>query len=129
MNYKKFLAAASAALMIIIVILMLAPGSWAQSTYKTLYSFKRYNDGKFPKATGGLVFDTAGNLYGTTWEGGTRNRGTVFMLSPNSDGSWTESVLYSFCSLKNCTDGEYPYSNLIFDQAGNLYGTTSEGGT
>jgi uncharacterized repeat protein (TIGR03803 family) len=49
-------------------------------------------------------------------------------LTPNTDGSWTKSVLYTFCSRTNCGDGENPVASLIFDQAGNLYGTTSSGG-
>jgi uncharacterized repeat protein (TIGR03803 family) len=74
--------------------------------------------GIYPYGT--LVFDQAGNLYGTTIEGfGPARWGTVFKLAPNPDGTWTESVLYSF----NEADA-YPVSGVIFDQAGNLYGTT-----
>jgi uncharacterized repeat protein (TIGR03803 family) len=76
-------------------------------------------DGGNPK--GALFIDVAGNLYGTTDVGGTANHGTVFRLSP--DG--TETVLYSF---KDHTGGSYPDSNLIADDAGNLYGTASYGG-
>ena len=124
MNHKKFLGAASAALMIVIVVtLVLAPGAWAQSKYKTLYKFKGGNDGGSPQA--GLIFDQTGNLYGTTMGG---RGGAVFELTPQQDGSWTESVLYRFCSLTNCADGEEPLASLIFDRAGNLYGTTLEGG-
>jgi uncharacterized repeat protein (TIGR03803 family) len=75
-----------------------------------------------------LVFDQAGNLYGTTESGGAHGGGTVFKLAPNADGSWRESVLYSFCSRTNCVDGEAPFASLIFDQTGNLYGTTKGGG-
>jgi uncharacterized repeat protein (TIGR03803 family) len=72
-----------------------------------------------------LVFDRAGNLYGTTGEGGSScYQGTVFKLAPNGDGTWSESVLYSFCSVENCRDGAVPYAGLVVDQAGNLYGTT-----
>ena len=53
---------------------------------------------------------------------------TVFELKPTSGGGWKESVLYRFCSLGNCADGEAPYGSLTFDSAGNLYGTTSGGG-
>jgi hypothetical protein len=52
----------------------------------------------------------------------------VFRLTPNSNGSWTEKVLHSFCALTNCADGESPTAGLIFDQAGNLDGTTRLGG-
>ncbi len=69
MNYKKFLAAASAALMIAFVVtLVLTSGVWAVSTEKVLYSFTGGADGGEPHQ--GLVFDHAGNLYGTTFDGG-----------------------------------------------------------
>ena len=99
-------------------------GGW---TEKVLYSFNCISgsDGFSPLA--GLVFDAAGNLYGTTIGGGTYDYGTVFELSPMPGGGWTETVLYSF---GNGTDGAYPaYGALIFDAAGNLDGTTSSGGT
>ena len=72
-----------------------------------------------------LIEDGDGNLYGTTLEGGANGDGTVFKLAP--DG--TETVLYSFCSLTNCADGTLPEGGLVIDQAGNLYGTTTSGGT
>jgi uncharacterized repeat protein (TIGR03803 family) len=77
----------------------------------------------------GVIFDAAGNLYGTTAYGGAYGYGTVFELSPTGGGGWTEAVLYSFCSQTNCTDGAHPYAGLIFDAAGNLYGEASGGGT
>jgi RHS repeat-associated protein len=79
-------------------------------------------DGKNPLA--GLVQDVAGNLYGTTYDGGANDVGTVFKV----DTAGHETVLYSFCSASNCTDGEYPYAGLMQDAAGNLYGTTAGGG-
>ena len=104
--------------------------------YKVLYSFcaaANCTDGANPN--GSLIEDAAGNLYGTTFDGGagrlvSRGGGTVFELRPpkQAGGSWTETVLYSFCSAANCTDGEYPYAGLIQDAAGNLYGTTYQGG-
>jgi uncharacterized repeat protein (TIGR03803 family) len=54
--------------------------------------------------------------------------GTVFELSPGSGGTWTETILYEFCSVSLCLDGAVPKAGLIFDAAGNLYGTTSGGG-
>jgi uncharacterized repeat protein (TIGR03803 family) len=75
------------------------------------------------------MLDGAGNFYGTTQLGGANNSGTVFELSPNGIGGYNEIVLYSFCSLPNCTDGNNPISNVIFDDIGNLYGTTCSGGT
>jgi uncharacterized repeat protein (TIGR03803 family) len=80
---------------------------------------------------GDLVFDSAGNIYGTTKAGGSYFQGgfdigygTVYELSP-SNGGWTQTVLYSF---SDGDDGASPYSGVVFDQAGNLYGTTSAGG-
>jgi uncharacterized repeat protein (TIGR03803 family) len=91
---------------------------------KTLHRFTDDGtDGVNPFA--GLVFDTSGNLYGTAESGGANNDGVVFELSPGADGNWTEIVLYSF---GNGTDAGGPQTNLIFDTAGNLYGTTEYGG-
>jgi uncharacterized repeat protein (TIGR03803 family) len=106
----------------------LSPREGGRRTEKVLYSFKSNGrDGNFPYA--GLIFDTHGNLYGTTYQGGANNGGTVFLLEPHSGGSWTESVLYSFCAQTYCADGSYPSAGLIFDAHGNLYSTTSSGGT
>jgi uncharacterized repeat protein (TIGR03803 family) len=112
----------------VVAVLVLAPGMCAQSKFKTLHTFSQVNKrGEGPDAS--LVFDTAGNLYGTTGLGGAHRGGTVFKLTPNSDGGWAETVLYSFCPSKNCTDGAFPGASLIFDSVGNLYSTTSQGGT
>jgi uncharacterized repeat protein (TIGR03803 family) len=96
-----------------------AGGTW---TEKVLWSFGGGTDGILPRDW--LIFDAAGNLYGTTTTGGTSSAGTVFELSP-SGGGWTEQVLHAF----NGTDGRNPIAGLIFDAAGNLYGTTNQGGT
>jgi uncharacterized repeat protein (TIGR03803 family) len=76
---------------------------------------------------GSLVADAAGNLYGTTANGGNAGCGTVFEMSPPTSpgGSWSEVELYSF---QCATDGTHPLFGLTFDKAGNLYGTTSQGG-
>lgn len=73
---------------------------------------------------GEVVFDPTGNLYGTTTGGG-NGYGTVFQLSP-SNGGWTKNILYTFNGQQ---DGAYPYGSLTLDHAGNLYGTTAEGGS
>ena len=111
-----------ALLLISIVILVLAPSGWALTKYKTLYKFTGGKDGNAPEA--GLIVDQAGNLYGTTPDGGT-SAGTVFKLAPNADGTWTESVLYSFTGG---SDGGQPFAGVILDQAGDLYGQASVGG-
>ena len=74
---------------------------------------------------GSLIFDAAGDLYGTSTGGG--GNGYVFELTPNGDGTWALSLLHSF--FKNGTDGLHPYGSLILDAAGNLYGTTALGGS
>jgi uncharacterized repeat protein (TIGR03803 family) len=112
------------------VVFKLTPnpnGSWKE---KLLYQFGKggTQDGAHPFYSG-LIFDQAGSLYGTTEAGGATDHGVVFKLTPNPDGSWTESVLYSFCPIKSqCRDGSNPAASLIFDRAGNLYGTTIRGG-
>jgi len=95
-------------------------GSW---TWTELHSFTGGTDGARPYA--GLILDADGNLYGTTTGGGTYGYGVVFRLTKNSDGSWTESVLHHFTGGR---DGANPYSRLILDGSGNLYGTTVNGG-
>src|ERR1700690_542278 len=94
------------------------------SAYDFLYSFgSTFTDGEQPRAA--LIRDNAGNLYGTTSDGGAGNvGGTVFKL----DASGQETVLYSFCPGTDCTDGYGPEAGLIQDAAGNLYGTTVGGG-
>lgn len=88
-----------------------------------LHAFIGGDDGALP--AGGLIFDMAGNLYGTTAGGGNGAGGTVFELTP-LNGDWSESILYSF--NPNNGYGREPECTLVMDQAGNLYGTTSGGG-
>jgi uncharacterized repeat protein (TIGR03803 family) len=97
-------------------------GGW---TEKVLHSFN-FNGSDGAEPFGGLVFDAFGNLYGTTYVGGIHGNGTVFELSPNGSGGWTEKVLHSFNF--NGSDGAQPWAGLVIDAAGNLYGTTNEGG-
>jgi uncharacterized repeat protein (TIGR03803 family) len=86
-----------------------------------LHSFSREPDGRFPLSS--LVLDMAGNLYGTTTRGGSSGYGTVFKVE---EATGKETVLYSFKGIKG--DGSYPSAGLVLDSAGNLYGTTQEGG-
>jgi uncharacterized repeat protein (TIGR03803 family) len=103
-----------------------AKGRW---TEKVLYRFQANGkDGYGPNS--GLIFDAAGNLYGTTFVGGRSSScylgcGTVFQLTPGANGRWAERVLYSFSGK----DGTGPTGSLIFDAKGNLYGNTNTGGT
>lgn len=92
-------------------------------TESVLHSFGSGSDGANPEA--GLVADAKGNLYGTTYNGGAKNRGTVFKITPKGK----ETVLYSFCpNYPQCSDGFNVSSSLIMDSKGNLYGTTYAGG-
>jgi uncharacterized repeat protein (TIGR03803 family) len=94
-------------------------GIWTESM---LYSFTDSNDGGYP--LGALIADASGNLYGVTTSGGTNSEGVAFEFSKSS-GQWAETVLYNFGSG---SDGVYPQGPLVFDTAGNLYGTTPFGG-
>jgi hypothetical protein len=102
----------------------LANGTWKEVV---LYSFTGGSggtDGASP--SGNLVFDKNGVLYGTTSGAGASIGGTVFQLAPPNKGTrWTETVLYNFTLG---SDGGVPYAGVIFDSAGNLYGTTAVGG-
>jgi|HubBroStandDraft_6_1064221.scaffolds.fasta_scaffold02427_9 uncharacterized repeat protein (TIGR03803 family) len=103
----------------------------AGGNFSVLHTFEG-GDGASPDSI--LRFDAAGNLYGTTIYGGSSNTcqggcGTVFKLAPNGNGTWTESVLHSFCSLDGCKDGWYPGEGpLVIDAAGSLYGVAGLGG-
>jgi len=109
-----------------------ADGTWSE---KTLHWFRGLPDGANPWA--GVVLDSVGNVYGTTYSGGTGQCengdgnvvgcGVVFMLSPSENGQWSEKVLHSFDD--NGFDGYNSFAGLTLDASGNLYGTTSAGGT
>jgi len=107
--------------------------SWTETV---LHIFKGNTSGDGNTPAGGVILDSAGNLYGTTAYGGNGNCvllgtkagcGTVFELSPpkQKGGAWTETVLYSF---QGGNDGYFPNGNLVFDKAGKLYGATMFGG-
>jgi uncharacterized repeat protein (TIGR03803 family) len=94
-------------------------------TETVLYHFGSHlHDGSAPAA--GLAMDSAGNLYGTTTKGGTSGHGTVFMLLQATNGTYTEKILRNF---GGDPDGSAPVAGVTLDSAGNVYGTTSEGGT
>lgn len=106
------------------IVFELSPNQNGTWTETVLYRFSGGDDGNDP--AGGLVMDAAGKLYGTTNGGGAYGWGTVYELSHNGGGGWTETVLHSFNYSSN--DGHSPTGNLAMDAAGNLYGTTYNGG-
>lgn len=91
-------------------------GNWQ---YNVLDNFNGANGG----GPVGLIIDGSGNLFGTTYSGGAKNDGTVFQFSGSIQS------LYSFCPTKGCADGKYPFTGVVEDGAGNLYGVTAEGGS
>jgi uncharacterized repeat protein (TIGR03803 family) len=132
MRGKKFSIGLRALAILAVTLSMTSAAAANTWTEKVLHSFSG-PDGAYSEA--GLVFDTAGNLYGTTAGGGNFTGhcsqygcGTVFELTPNGSGGWTQKVLYTFCSWKGCADGFNPVGGLVVDAAGNLYGTAQYGG-
>jgi uncharacterized repeat protein (TIGR03803 family) len=115
----------AATLLVIAGLIAASVPAFALRKERVLWHFNGL-DGWRP--VGSLVFDSSGNLYGVTSQGGAKAGGEVFRLSPKSYGRWTKTVLHDFCSRKNCSDGVYPPDGLTIDTAGNLYGTTWEGG-
>jgi uncharacterized repeat protein (TIGR03803 family) len=99
-----------------------AGGTWTQQVLHSFCTQTNCVDGSGPN---GVTFDTAGNLYGTTYIGGAYSLGTAFKLSPATGGTWTATLLHSF---GNGTDGVNP-SGVALDAVGNLYGTTFYGGS
>jgi uncharacterized repeat protein (TIGR03803 family) len=100
----------------------LSPGSGGTWTKTVLYSFA-FNSGNVWLPASNLVLDAKGNLYGIGPEGGANGAGGIFELSPGSNGTWTEKVIYSFTGG---TDVVSFLSYLAIDRAGNLYGYREE---
>ena len=94
-------------------------------SFKTIYTFRGGRDGDLPQAR--VIIGPDGGLYGTTLDGGGIDCGTVYKLT-QSNGNWTESVIHRF-GVGFSQDGCAPNGALVFDQSGNLYGTTHYGGT
>ncbi len=97
-------------------------GGWSEAI---LHNFAVDNhDGQSP--SGGVAFDSTGNVYGTTMFGGSHQGGIVFELSRGANGAWHEQILHSFVSLDGYEPGA---ATPVFDSEGNLYATTMGGGT
>src|SRR4051794_36448566 len=107
----------------ITMLAALVPNTWA-TTESSVYSFTGGLDGSNPASQ--LIFDAAGNAYGTTVRGGSSDCGTVFQLTPIGGGQYHQSVMFSF----DCYgQGKNPYGGVTLDSPGNLYGTTVAGGS
>ncbi len=105
-------------------IFELTPGAHGWNL-NTLHTFDGYHGGT---PNGGLIFDAAGNFYGTALGGpGLQDGGVVYEMTRKASG-WTFNVLYDFCLQYHCPDGGTPQSGVILDASGNLYGTTAGGG-
>jgi uncharacterized repeat protein (TIGR03803 family) len=104
------------------------PQAASAATFTSLYSFGAQGGADAANPYAGVIIDSAGNLYGTTYGGGTEGEGTVYELSPPAAGqtAWTETILYSFYT--NRTDGVKPTGRLVFGSGGVLYGTTTSAG-
>jgi len=112
------------------VVYRLSPNGAGGYAETVLYTFNDGSDGSSPYAS--LIMDTAGNLYGTTFQGGHFSKicaqgcGVVFELSPSASGAWTESVIHAF---QGNPDGVGPIGGVVLDASGNLWGTTGYGGS
>jgi uncharacterized repeat protein (TIGR03803 family) len=109
------------------IIFELTPGTGEEWNEKVAFNFTGEN-GDLPVA--GMVIDAANNLYGTTYFGGSNGAGVVFRMTPRAGGQLSETVIHEFaaCNQTECPDGFAPFGGLVFDAAGNLYGTTVLGG-
>jgi uncharacterized repeat protein (TIGR03803 family) len=101
--------------------LTLDGGQWFLTT---IHNFKGGKDGAGPGSR--VVFDAAGNLFGTTPRGGTHDMGTIFTMTPNPGGTWTKRILHNFTGGKDGATGSM--GDLLLDAAGNIYGVTEQGG-
>jgi uncharacterized repeat protein (TIGR03803 family) len=98
----------------VLILAIMIPTTFTSALAQTesiLYSFSGGLDGGGPQ--GGVILDSKGNLYGTTSSGGANGVGSVFKLTPNSSGKWTEQVLYSFNGFADQNDGIDPFGALF----------------
>ena len=108
----------------VVSVSTVVPAALAAPKYKVLHAFGNGQDGA--GTWGSLLLDGKGNLYGTTGGGGLYGYGTVFELTPKSNGEWGESILHDFD--RDGQDGYGSTSDLVSGEGGSLYGTTTYGG-
>jgi hypothetical protein len=133
MRLRNLSRSAIGLLAFLCLALVLCAPAWATGKEQVLYRFQGIPDGAIP--VGGVAFDSDGNLYGATTEGGALGHtcdsvyecGTVYQLTQQS-GTWNETILHTFQGHWH-KDGASPFGGLILDSANNLYGTTAYGGT
>jgi len=119
MGSRRVLHSASRGVALCAAAVLLTTATWAADTTKLIYSFAGDNDGEYTDTE--LAIDAAGNLFGTSVQGGAFGGGTVFQLSP----AGVHTVLYNFTGGR---DGGEPYKGVTLDAQGNLYGTAVTGG-
>lgn len=127
MNYGKCWTAMSEGLAVAVVTMGLAASSFGADQETVLHTFTNGSDGSIPFS--GLTIDTKGNLYGTTDMGGSPEfgDGTVFQLTPETSGGFSFQTIHAFSQAKG--DGGNPAGSVVLDATGNIYGTTSNGGS
>jgi len=130
MNHKLSMRSGAAAIFALALTILSIPNRATAQTETILYNFNGDGyDGSPYQPYSGVIFDSAGNLYGTTFQGGTNHgHGAVYELSPIAGGGWSETTLYSFGEKKGSEEAYGPQANLVFDNAGNLYGARSTQG-
>jgi uncharacterized repeat protein (TIGR03803 family) len=107
------------------VVYEVSPTSTGAWKLTVLRSFTGGNDGNLPES--GLVFDSSGNLWGTAETGGLYGFGTVYEMTPTGTGHWSLITQHSFSNSSG--DGSHPQAGVLFDAAGNIYGSTTNGNT
>ncbi|MCC6538998.1 MAG: hypothetical protein IT162_15710, partial [Bryobacterales bacterium] len=133
MRIMRGIAAALTAALAGVTAVCVAPSIGNARTLKTIYNFcakTNCADGQYPGAA--LLIDGAGRMYGTTGTGGAHNEGVVFQMRLNpASGRASIDVLHDFCAMNgsiDCEDGKNPYTTLVRDKLGNLFGVTTRGG-
>jgi len=124
MGTTRYFDLTAKALAVAAITITMTASAWAAGREKVLLSFQGSNGGN---PTAGLIADAQGDLYGVAADAGEFGFGNVFKLTKNKNGTWTQTVLYSFKG-DDAGDGQVPLASLIFDGEGNLYGTTGGGG-